>query len=101
VVWSEARPLRMPGGRLGGWRGLQHEVVLADYLHAEYAAGLVRIVDADHGEEQVIGDADRHQQVGVDAGAGELAERGSASAGLIFHPDGQRRTPLVPDTGAG
>ena len=41
--------------------GLQHEVVLADYLHAERAAGLARIVDADHGEEQVIGDTDRQK----------------------------------------
>src|SRR5690348_2167185 len=77
--------------------GLQHEVVLTDNLHAERAASFVRIIDADHGEEQVIGDADWHQQVRVDAGVGELAERGRASAGLIFHPDGQSRTPRVPD----
>ena len=92
---------RLPGRRLGRWRGLQHEVALANHLHAERAAGLVRIVDADHGEEQVIGDADRHQQVSVDAGVGELAERGGASTRLVFHPDGQRRTPRVPDASPG
>jgi len=85
----------------GPGQALQHEVVLADNLHAERAAGFVRIIDADHGEEQVIGDADGHQQVRVDAGVGELAERGRASAGLIFHPDGQSRTPRVLDVGAG
>ena len=60
---------------------LQREVALADYLHAERAAGPARIVDADHGEEQVIRDTDRQEQVGVDAGVGELAERGRAGAG--------------------
>src|SRR2546430_2923740 len=62
-----------PAGRLAS---LRCEVAFVDYLHAERAAGLVRIIDTDHGEEQVIGDADRQEQVGVDAGVGELAERG-------------------------
>jgi len=65
-------------------------------LHAERAAGRVRIAGANHGEEQVTADADRHQQVRVAAGAGALAERGGASTGLVLHPGGQRRTPGVP-----
>jgi hypothetical protein len=47
-VLRSAGPLRLPRPRLGEWRSLQHEVVLADYLHAERAAALVRIVDAAH-----------------------------------------------------
>ena len=58
---SAAVSLVVEDRRVTRWRGSQqHEVALADYLHAERAAGLVRIVDADHGEEQVIGDADRY-----------------------------------------
>ena len=60
----------LPGRRLNGRRGLRREVTPADYLRGERAAGLARVVDADHGEEQVVGDADRQQQVDVDADAG-------------------------------
>ena len=49
--------------------------------------------DSDDGEEQVIGDADRHQQVGVDTDVGELTERGGAGAGLSQGPV-QERTVL-------
>ena len=35
----------MLGRRLGRWRGLRREVALADYLHAEGAAGLEKALD--------------------------------------------------------
>src|SRR5690349_5960564 len=61
-----------------------------DNLFAQRAHGLVGIVHADHREEQAVGDADRQQQVGGDAGVGELAERGRARPRLVVHPDRQR-----------
>jgi hypothetical protein len=57
------------GSRAGRLAGLRCEVGFADYLHAERAAGLVRIIDADCGEEQVSEDAGRQEQAGVDADA--------------------------------
>jgi MFS family permease len=87
------------GAAVAGSAGLQREVALMDHLDAQRAAGLVRIVDADHGEEQVIGDADRQQQVDVGTGVGELAERGRADPGLVLHPDGERRALGVLDEG--
>ena len=49
-----------------------------DHLGAERLACLFLAIHADHGEEQRIRDADRQEQVGVDARVGQLAERGRA-----------------------
>jgi hypothetical protein len=52
--------------------------LLADHLGAQRAAGRILVVGTDHGEEQLVGDADRQEKVHIDAGVGELAE-GSAA----------------------
>src|SRR5215471_12364518 len=67
------------------------------YLGAKCVAGLFHVIDAYHGEEHIVGDADRQQQVSVDARIGERAECRRAGAWLVFHPDGQRRAHRVPE----
>ncbi|HLI37242.1 MAG TPA: hypothetical protein VKV80_07850 [Streptosporangiaceae bacterium] len=71
-----------------------------DHLVAERAVGRGRVVDADHREEHLIGDADREEQVGVDAGVGEFTEGGRPCPGLVVHPEGKCRAHRVLDAGA-
>jgi hypothetical protein len=65
-----------------------------DDLATQRAAGRSHVVNTDHGEKQSVGDANRQEQVHVDAGVGELAEglrarlapprrRGSGHAGKL------------------
>lgn len=49
-------------------------VAPGDYLNSDRMAGLVLGIDADHGEEQIIGDADRHKQACVDAHVSDLTK---------------------------
>jgi hypothetical protein len=74
----------------GAGPGISHVADLA----TQRAAGRSHVVNTDHGEEQFVGDANRQEQVHVDAGVGELAEglrarlalpgcRGSGHAGKL------------------
>src|SRR5436190_11156987 len=87
---SAIRDVRSGRGALGGAVRLVLVVSPADDLAAQGALGCGRVVSADHGVELIVGDANRQEQVHVDAGVGELVEGRRAGAGQVRHLDGDR-----------
>src|SRR5262249_60598501 len=56
---------------------------LADDLAAQRGLGRGRVVSADHGEELLVGDANRQQKLHVDPGIGELAKVAAPAPGTF------------------
>ena len=86
AAWASRMPGLTHNGSLSGPLNAQWPplVLLVDYQVAQRGAGRFLVINTDHGEEQLIGDTHRQQQVDVDTSVGELAEGCRARAGQVL-----------------